>query len=1623
MDPRVEQEVARLLLTELLAYQLASPVQWIDTQELLFSKQGIQRLIEIGPGDTLASMARKSLAAQHHRYNPALAAKRKLMYYKKDEREIRYEVDPPNAPLPDKLSIASRTEPRSNSNITATNNAGSNDLQSTHQATGFAPAQLPQPIAEIPDAAVTAKEVVVAIIASKLQKPFSSIETSKTIKQLVGGRSTLENEIVGDIAAEISILPERAEETELDVLCAAIQASPSFTGQLKKTTNGSIQRLFNLKMQGSFNVGKARSYIRERWGFLAGRQDAVLLRAAVSPPVSRLGSESDTKAYFDGIVQDYAKEVGVLLLPSASQTQEIMRQHILSPKILTRMEEGSGTRRDFLSSLHGLDSAADGTASRQAQKLIDSLQSKLDGLYAELGDEFVTGIQPAWSTTKARHYDSSWNWGIQDLFDAFFSILCGEAMAVNQDLLNRSILVANRSDERISRVVDYLIGAKYNVDKENLILAKQFLKEVIQKSNSSLSNPYVAYSIHSALAPSTTIDENGKVHYIEVARPKDKVLPAIQIARRDLGDWTPDQELTEKYLAILDRAQQSGISFRGKNVLVTGAGARSIGAEIVRGLLNGGARVIVTTSSYKLETVRQYQEMYVNEGAKGSELVVVPFNQGSQQDIDSLVDYIFDEKRGLGWDLDHLVPFAAISENGRQLDGIDSRSELAHRLMLTNLLRLLGAVKRQKDSRGYSCRPTQVVLPLSPNHGILGNDGLYAESKISLETLANKWSSESWADFLTICGIAIGWTRGTGLMSSNDIMAADIEKLGLRTFSSLEMAFYILGCMARPIAKQNELEPIYADLSGGMNDTPSLKKSMTQIQHRISEQSAIAKALAEEKALERQTSKKNSVDVNPAEPGPQANLQFPFPKLKSHEQIVATAKDLEGMVDLEKIVVITGFSEVGPYGNARTRWEMEAYGKFSLEGCVEMAWIMNLIKHYDGPMSDGHYIGWVDVATEKPVRDCDVKAKYEDQILRHTGIRIFEPEMDPGYDPAKKKFMHEIVLEEDMPPIQVHKDLATDFSHQHGELVDIVDVPGSNGEDCFLRLKKGAVIHVPKAMHSDRHVGGQIPAGWDARTYGIPNDIIQQVDRVTLFALVSTAEALAASGITDTYEIYKYLHVSELGNCIGSGLGGQISLKAMYRGRFTDQAAQNDVFQETFINTIAAWVNMLLMSAAGPIRTPVGACATSIESLETGYETIVGGKAKMCLVGGFDDLTEDGSSEFGYMKVTTNDDEEAARGRDPSESSRPTASSRAGFVESQGGGVQVITSARIALDMGLPIHAIVAWVSTASDKAGRSVPAAGKGILVNARESSSNRPSQMLNPAYRKRRLNLRKQMIKANLEAELALIEEDVLDHDQLQDSLEEGEQRKKEAKKDAERQEKDALNAFGNNFWHNDPEISSIRGALAVWGLTIDDIDFASFHGTSTKLNDINETEVIQAQLSHLGRNPGNPLMGIFQKYLTGHAKGGAGAWMVNGCLQVLDSGLIPGNRNADNIDSKLRASDLIVFPNRTIRTPGVKAFSISSFGFGQKGAQAIGVHPDYLFATLTKAEYEDYRSKRRMRHRKAARHFHRAIATNTMFVAKSAAPYRPDQEQEVLLNPHARVSSKSKGSEFIYEDSGLR
>jgi len=125
--------------------------------------------------------------------------------------------------------------------------------------------------------------------------------------------------------------------------------------------------------------------------------------------------------------------------------------------------------------------------------------------------------------------------------------------------------------------------------------------------------------------------------------------------------------------------------------------------------------------------------------------------------------------------------------------------------------------------------------------------------------------------------------------------------------------------------------------------------------------------------------------------------------------------------------------------------------------------------------------------------------------------------------------------------------------------------------------------------------------------------------------------------------------------------------------------------------------------------------ATALQSMEIASDTILSGKAKVMVAGGFDDLCEEGSYEFGNMKATSNSETELAMGREPTEMSRPTTTTRAGvrsliilteplcanlitfqFMESQGVGVHIVMSAKTALELGCPIRGILAFTSTST---------------------------------------------------------------------------------------------------------------------------------------------------------------------------------------------------------------------------------------------------------------------------------------------------------------------------------------
>ena len=128
----------------------------------------------------------------------------------------------------------------------------------------------------------------------------------------------------------------------------------------------------------------------------------------------------------------------------------------------------------------------------------------------------------------------------------------------------------------------------------------------------------------------------------------------------------------------------------------------------------------------------------------------------------------------------------------------------------------------------------------------------------------------------------------------------------------------------------------------------------------------------------------------------------------------------------------------------------------------------------------------------------------------------------------------------------------------------------------------------------------------------------------------------------------------------------------------------------------------------------------------------------------------------------------------------------------------------------------------------------------------------------------------------------------------------------------------------------IESIRAALTQAGLGPEDIDYVNAHGTSTPLNDLDESNAIKVALgSHASAVPISST-----KSYTGHLIGAAGALEAIFCLQAMRDGLIPATIHLETPDP---ACDLDYVPN-SHRPARLRRVSNLSFGFGGANAALI-------------------------------------------------------------------------------------
>ena len=480
-SPDQRQKLAYTILVELLAYQFASPVRWIQTQDLLFGPFAFERLIELGPGPTLTGMAVRTLKAKYEAFDDSVGRSRVIYCHAKNPKEIYYQFEDESTPEP-----ASASTPTV---VTPVPAAESAPLAASPSITA-PPAGGAAAVADEPLKAIDTLRI---IIAQKLKKKVDEVPLSKSIKDLVGGKSTLQNEILGDLNLEFSSAPEKAEELPLDELGSSLGGG--YSGQPGKHTSGLVSRMIGGKMPGGFNLTAVKTYLNKTWGLGSSRSDGVLLLGLTLEPATRLGSEADAKAWLDTVVAAYAQQAGIALSSGSGggggstggggaviNSEEFIK---------FQEEQHEFARRQIELYMRYLDVDSREDARRADANKADAniLQAKLDAIDKEHGETYVRGIMPVFEPLKARHFDSSWNWVRQEALILWYDILYGRISTVDRDITARCIAIINRADESLLRYM------QYNVDRcdpsrgETYRLGKEFGQQLIDNCREALGKP------------------------------------------------------------------------------------------------------------------------------------------------------------------------------------------------------------------------------------------------------------------------------------------------------------------------------------------------------------------------------------------------------------------------------------------------------------------------------------------------------------------------------------------------------------------------------------------------------------------------------------------------------------------------------------------------------------------------------------------------------------------------------------------------------------------------------------------------------------------------------------------------------------------------------------------------------------------------------------------------------------------------------------------------------------------------------------------------------------------------------------------------------------------------------
>lgn len=747
-------EMARTVLIELLAWQFASPVRWIETQDLLFTEEaagglGVERFVEIGvkSAPTVAGLATNTLKLPEYAHSTVevLNAER--------DAAVLFATDTDPEPEPEVDEVAIEAPEASGSPVEA------------------APAA-PAPAAPAPAAAASgprpddigfdAADATLALIALSAKMRIDQIEELDSIESITDGASSRRNQLLVDLGSELNLgAIDGAAEADL----AGLRAQVTKLARTYKPYGPVLSDAINDQLRTVLGPsGKRPAAIAERvkktWELGEGWAKHVTVEVA-------LGTREGTSVR--GGAMGHLHE-GALADPAAvdkaidAAVASVAARHGISVALPSSGGGGGGATIDAaaLGEFTAQITGRDGVLASAARLVLNQLglddpvsaspaatdAELIDLVTAELGADWPRLVAPVFEPKKAVLFDDRW-------------------ASAREDLVKLWLTDEGDIDARWVELSERFEGAGHVVATQAtwwqgkaLAAGRQIHASLFGRIAAGAENP----------------DPGPYAHEVAVVTGASKGSIAASVVAR-----------------LLDG---------GATVIATTSKLDDERLAFYRGLYRDHARYgaalwVVAANMASYSDIDALVEWVGTEQSESLGPQSIHIKDAQTPTL--------------------LFPFAAPRVVG-DLSEAGSRSEMEMKVLLWAVQRLIGGLSKIGAERDIASRLHVVLPGSPNRGMFGGDGAYGEAKSALDALVSRWHAESSWAARVSLAHALIGWTRGTGLMGHNDAIVDAVEEAGVTTYSTDEMATMLLALCDIESKVAAAAEPIKADLTGGLGE-------------------------------------------------------------------------------------------------------------------------------------------------------------------------------------------------------------------------------------------------------------------------------------------------------------------------------------------------------------------------------------------------------------------------------------------------------------------------------------------------------------------------------------------------------------------------------------------------------------------------------------------------------------------------------------------------------------------------------------------------------------------------------------------------------------------------------------